>query len=76
MKVTWEPADCKAGRVVGKPNICERWMIGYHAGHSSEENRAFISLTDGMVLEPRTRGQLVLLLNEGEYLPAELLEAK
>ena len=48
MKIEWEAEDIKPGRVVGKPDRTERWLIGYIPG-KAPQHYVLVSLSDGMV---------------------------
>lgn len=49
MKIEWQPEDIYAGRIVGKPDRAERWMIGYLADVDGPKKWALVSLSDGMI---------------------------
>jgi hypothetical protein len=73
MRVEWDAADVRCGRIVGKPSCTERWMIGYVV--SEGNNRlCLVSLADGMVIEHGAKEVIALALNTSALLPAELLE--
>jgi hypothetical protein len=76
MKVEWTAQDIKAGRIVGKPDRKERWMIGYLGSTSASEHRwCLVSMADGMIGIAQSAKLLAdMLTSEGE-LPAELLPA-
>lgn len=73
MKIEWEIADIKPGRVVGKPGRKERWMIGYVAADQTEHRWTLVSLSDGMIQIPRSADLLATSLTESGELPAEVL---
>lgn len=76
MKVEWEEKDVWAGRRFHKPGTQEEWMIGYMASESRETGVTMISLIDGMVQPHRTRTEMAAHLNEGGYVPIELLRKR
>jgi hypothetical protein len=66
MKVQWEASDIRAGRIVGKLDRTERWMIGY-IGHGGDY--ALVSMFDGMICEKMSAQQMADTLNKsGEIL--------
>ena len=73
MKVIWEPKDVSPGVRVGKPPISERWIIGYDPQVTKEHAYCMISLSDGMITQPGSKGVLATVLNDGGYLPEALL---
>jgi len=75
MKVTWEPEDIRCGRIMNTPNAEEQWMIGYNPMIDTMAMYTIISLSDGMIgCEPTTRSLLAQLLNQGKYIPEELIK--
>ena len=76
MKVTWGAEDVKCGQIFGLPSTSERGIIDYdptmqdkHAGFM------LVSLADGMIIcPPTTKFLIAKKLNDGDYLPIELLE--
>lgn len=77
MKVTWAEQDVRCGRVFGLPETKERGIIGYDPREEdSHAKYLLVSLADGMVIcKPMSKYHIAIRLNEGEYLPVELLEA-
>ncbi len=73
MKIIWEASDIKVGLRVGKKDIQESWMIGYVASGDSKDNRVLVSLSDGMVCHCMTNEKLAKSLNDGKYLPENML---
>jgi hypothetical protein len=75
MIVTWEEADVRVGRRIGKPGITERQIIGYIASPDPTSPVTYVvtSLDDGMTLVFESKAQLVTWLNNGGYQPEELL---
>ena len=82
VKVTWSEKDIKYGRVVGKVSVIERWMIGYivisklcfpHSFSSPNNTYCLNRLSDGVVIPFASKELLVQILNEGEYLPIEIM---
>lgn len=68
MKIIWSAEDILGGRIVGKPDQSERWLIGYlKAG----KEYALISLTDGCVLPATTAEEMANSLNAGALMPIE-----
>lgn len=75
MKVIWEARDISGGRVAGKPQRRERWMIGYMAEKTGHEDRwTLTSLSDGMVLGPYTQERIADTLNGNGDLPIEMIQ--
>lgn len=72
MRIEWQPDDIIPGRIVGKPDRIERWMIGYVVV-SPQKGKAFclVSLSDGMVQQARGAEELAADLNEAGELPIE-----
>lgn len=74
MKIEWDPGDIKAGRIVGKPDRKERWMIGYLAATSSSEHRwCLVSMTDGMIGTAQSARLLASMLTDQGELPLEII---
>lgn len=73
MRVTWEADDIKPGRVVGKPDRRERWMIGYGAWTQSDIRYSLISLSDGQICTLQSKQNLAEQLTLSGELPVELL---
>lgn len=76
MIVTWEEADVRAGRRIGKPGLPERQIIGYVVNTDPDAPTTMptaTSLSDGMTLLFASKAQLVEWLNNGGYQPEELL---
>lgn len=71
MKVVWEIEDIKSGRVVGKPDVNERFMIGWRTALHGPNTVHMISLLDGMVLHD-TAQEVCDHLNNGGWQPIEL----
>ncbi len=74
MRIEWSADDIEVGRIVGKPDLRERWMIGYlAAGNPGKSDRRYVmvSLSDGMVTDPETKDALAILLNKNDNMPAE-----
>jgi hypothetical protein len=65
MKIEWQPEDITPGRIVGKPDRIERWMIGYLADPATPERKyVLVSLADGMVQPPCTADMMAVDLNK------------
>lgn len=75
MKVQWEEADIRPGRIVGKADRTERWMIGYATWvEAGDKHRwCLISTSDGMTNGPQSADLLATYLNSTGEMPAELL---
>jgi len=76
MKVEWHVDDIRPGRIVGKPQRGERWMIGYFTHRDDDRRWTLNSLSDGLVQEPVTKAEMVVKLNQSGDLPVELFDAK
>lgn len=77
MKIEWTAEDITPGRVVGKPDRNERWMIGYFgdAERGQEDRYALVSTTDGMIgLRMGAQG-LATQLNKSGEIPAEFIDS-
>jgi len=70
MKVQWERDDVRPGRVVGKPDRKERWLIGYIGAGG---DYALVSLSDGMICEKMSREKMADALNKSGEIPSEYL---
>lgn len=78
MKIEWEAADIKPGRIVGKPGRGERWMIGYDATVATDRDGprwCLVSLSDGMVQSRHTKEMLAKKLTLSGELPVETYAA-
>lgn len=73
MKVEWTEGDIRAGRIVGKPAVTERLMIGYIP--MDHNFMTLNSLADGQVQRIGTKQDVANRLNQYDYQPAELLDA-
>ena len=73
MKVTWEAQDIKPGRWYSKPDISEKWIIGYLPNAPVEKRFVSVSAQDGMVTHTSTSEELAEQLTSGGYYPMELL---
>lgn len=73
MKIIWQDCDIISGRRYGKPGSNERWTIGYVCGAITTGQYVAVSDSGWMVTEPRTREEMVEMLNKEEYQPVELL---
>lgn len=74
MKVEWTAEDIKPGRIVGRPDRRERWMIGYLTDYLNSDCRyALVSTSDGMVQARLTKEGMAQHLNAAEEIPVELL---
>lgn len=72
MKIEWQIEDIQAGRIVGKPDRIERWMIGYLPGERNQNKWALVSLADGMVIQTgSTAEQMCSHLNTSGDVPIE-----
>lgn len=72
MKVKWEAKDIKAGRRIAcGSGAAEQYIIGYTVT-KGEKDYCMVSLTDGLVMERKTREQLAVSLTEGSYIPYEM----
>lgn len=74
MKIEWSAEDIEVGRIVGKPDLRERWMIGYLAAGDpgpSDRRYVLVSLSDGMVTQAETKNALAILLNKNSNMPVE-----
>lgn len=70
MKLEWQAEDIIPGRIVGKPDRMERWMIGYVVAGSGNMY-CLVSMTDGMVNTAMDKAGLVGLLNDLGEIPIE-----
>jgi hypothetical protein len=70
MKLEWQAEDIIPGRIVGKPDRLERWMIGYVVS-GSENMYCLVSMADGMVQPPQDKADLAELLNNAGEIPIE-----
>jgi hypothetical protein len=75
MKIEWQPEDIVAGRVVGKPDRNERWMIGYKSTAADDVRWCLVSLTDGMIHPALSKDALALHLNGCGEMPSEFLDS-
>lgn len=71
MRITWEPMDIVPGQRVGADQREEQWIIGYMPANN---DRALISLTDGMVAKVGTAEEIANHLNSSGDSPLELLQ--
>lgn len=87
MKITWELADIKPGRIIFKPDcgMSGVWMIGYRVNpddgvpsRAAQPNfYGLVSLADGMFLPVGSGSKEAIvqhLNNVAVYLPVELSE--
>ena len=75
MKFIWEESDVLVGRKYSRPDISEVWMIGYRAELGHDDARLVsVSLSDGMVTMALTREEMVDMLNQNSYIPAEFIK--
>jgi len=51
MKYIWEKEDVVCGRVIGKKNCSEKWIIGYSWITEGSQTYHVISLSDGFISE-------------------------
>jgi len=72
MRCIWDPRDIKPGRIIGKPDRTERWMIGYIADRGTNRY-VLVSLSDGLVTLPVPPDMLASQLTKEGELPSELL---
>lgn len=73
MKVEWAPEDIRAGRIVGKADRKERWMIGYLVHEASEHRWAMVAMSDGMIQPFQSAKLMAMFLTAEGEMPAELL---
>ena len=81
MKYVWQEEDIKCGQLV----CLERgdnpasyiasclFKIGFVASLDKPRNLCLIALSDGMVLQPMTKAEVVIYLNQDKYRPAPIL---
>lgn len=70
MKIEWQIDDIIAGRIVGKPDRIERWMIGYVV-HGRTNIYCLVSLSDGLVQPAMVAEDLAKQLNTSGEMPVE-----
>lgn len=70
MKIEWQIEDIIPGRIVGKPDRIERWMIGYVVD-GRNNLYCLVSLSDGLVQTARRAKELAELLNASGDIPVE-----
>lgn len=75
MKITWEVVDIVPGRIVGRAERNERWMVGYTTTPERNIN-GLVSLSDGMFIPSSSKAALAEQLTERNELPAEILDSK
>jgi hypothetical protein len=72
MKIEWQVEDIQAGRIVGKPDRGERWMIGWLNGTTQHEPRwCLVSLSDGCIQPAHDATAMAASLNQSGEVPAE-----
>jgi len=74
MKIIWQPGDIHGGRIVGKPDRGERWMIVYMPSERDDIGIAYalVCLDDGVIEGAFTSAEaLAARLNESGDLPIE-----
>ncbi len=75
MVCNWHKSDIRGGLIIGRPNLNERWVIGFLAQINDECKYVTVSCVDGMVTKMRTKEELALMLTKDKYIPAELLDS-
>lgn len=70
MKIEWQTDDIAPGRIVGRPDRLERWLIGYHDAPDGQVY-CLVSLSDGMVQPFRNKVDLAKDLNKSGDIPIE-----
>lgn len=78
MKVTWEPEDIKAGRIIYSPNHKARFILSFRSDVGEKGPRWFyIRLDDGLIYaRDQTAEQLAEDFTRWGYLPYELVDLK
>lgn len=72
MKILWEESDICNGRLIGRYNTRERWVIGHIDSDANKTLCVLISLDTGRVEDYENERSLVVALNACDYLPIEL----
>lgn len=70
MKIEWQEEDIIPGRLIGRPDRSERWMIGY-APSDTGNRYCLVSLSDGLVQPWLPADLLAVNLNVSGEMPVE-----
>lgn len=76
MQVIWNEKDLIPGMKLGSPRHKERFLLGYTFGGADRVTRkvVLVSLADGSVTAYENNEDLLEELNDGRYVPLEMLE--
>jgi hypothetical protein len=71
MKFTWEEEDIVPGRKIVQGTEGKIWVLGWLPHIAEAERHVLVSLADGLVTPPKSKGQMATLLTLGAMIPAE-----